>query len=112
MTQCWWGEPWPRADYRAPVCEDDALRREVPIGEVCMHCAETITETDRGVTFPGYVDTEGWNPTLLHAHRECQLHNVLGCSASLRGEPHNHDVPYREDARRVEQWLHDHGRLA
>lgn len=106
----WWGEPWPHPDWRAPVCEDDALRIPAPLGAPCMQCGELITETDSGVTFPGFINATG-QPQLtpLHAHQECNLRSVMGCSAHLRGEGHDHDVPYREDARRVQRWLDKRG---
>jgi hypothetical protein len=101
----WWGEPWPRADYRASVCEDDAFRVPTPVGERCMQCDEEIGPDDRGVMYPGYLDVDGWKPTSLYSHIECNIRSVIGCSANLRGEPHDHSVSYREDALRVQEWL-------
>lgn len=98
--------PWPSAELRAPACEDERVHVNVPAGQACMWCEELISSSDQGQTFPGYIDADGtMKSTPLHAHRECMLRNVMGCSAHLRGEPHDHDVPYREDARRVERWL-------
>lgn len=104
----WWGEPWPSAELRAPVCEDESLHVAIPAGKPCMYCDELISSSDQGTTFPGFINADGLlDQTPLHAHRECMLRNVMGCSAHLRGEPHDHEVPYREDARRVERWLED-----
>lgn len=65
---------------------------------------------DQGVSMGGISGTpDNWRTEIMHAHQECNLRNVMGCSASLRGEPHDHDVPYREDARRVQQWIGKHG---
>jgi len=109
MTR-WWGKPWPSAELRAPVCEDELLHDVAPAGKPCMWCDELISSLDQGQTFPGYITADGSpRATPMHAHRECLLRNVMGCSASLRGEAHDHNVPYREDARRVEQWLQEHG---
>lgn len=52
---------------------------------------------------------DGTKPGALYQHRECGLRTVLGCSAALRGEPHDHEGDYREDALKVEQWIQRHG---
>lgn len=57
-----------------------------------------------GVTVDGEPVPKSW----VYSHRECSLRDVLGCYGQLVGEGHSHDVPYREDARRVEQWLARH----
>lgn len=75
-----------------------------------MQCEEMISESDQGVTMAGMSGgPDNWQTQILHAHQECHLRSVMGCSASLRGEPHDHEVPYREDARRVQQWIKEHG---
>lgn len=102
----WFGEPWPRADYRAPPCEDDRLRVETPVGSPCLWCPEPIGEHDQGIVYPGVVTAEmTWDPRPTYAHLECMLRNVMGCSASLRGEGHDHEGSYRDDARRVRLWV-------
>jgi hypothetical protein len=111
----WFGNPWPSAQLRAPVCEDDALRIPTPVGSQCMHCGELIDEDDRGLMYPGFVDADSdgeprYRAEMLYCHIECNIRSVMGCSANLRGEPHDHEVPYREDARRVQQWLTENGR--
>ena len=96
----WFGEPWPSAELRAPVCEDDAERIPTPVDASCIWCGEAIALGDRGEAFPGIVDAGGeWVTEVKYAHAECQLRNVMGCSASALGLPHDHDRPYREDAR-------------
>jgi hypothetical protein len=84
-----------------------------------MHCGELVDEDDRGLAYPGFLDLDhelgyGGRPIYrrqeLYSHIECTIRNTMGCSAKLRGEPCDHDVPYREDARRVQQWLAENGR--
>lgn len=69
----WFGEPWPRADYRAPACEDDDLRVPVPVGKECVFCGEPIEEGDRGVMIPHL--TEEWLSIEAQAHLNCLLSN-------------------------------------
>lgn len=107
----WFGEPWPRPDWRAPVCEDDANRIPVPLGSTCFQCGELIDEDDQGCAYPSVVagpDGEPVSGGLIYDHRECGMRSILGCSAHLRGEGHDHDLPYREDARRVMAWIEEH----
>ena len=104
----WFGEPWPGENWRAPVCEDDALRVPSPEGERCMYCEEGIAPDDRGVMYRGYGGIGGWVERNLYAHIECNMRNVMGCSAQLRGEPCDHSGSYREDARKVQAWLQNH----
>lgn len=107
----WFGEPWPSAELRAPVCEDDNRRIPVPVGGVCYLCDELIDDTDRGVAIPSVVTDkatgEPMPSQLVHSHIECHLRSVLGCSGHLLGQGHTHDISYREDARRVVRWLED-----
>jgi hypothetical protein len=105
----WWGEPWPSAEVRADICDDDRFRIAVPVGEPCMHCPEPIEAGDRGVTYPAYIGAEGQlvaEP--LHAHIECNFRNTQPCAARWRGEPCDHTRPYREDA--LEVWERVTGR--
>lgn len=98
----WFGEPWPRADWRASVCEDDRFRIPTPVGSQCMDCGEPIEKDDQGVAYPGAVTGPGaWDPTPLYSHIECTIRNVRGCSAKLMGQPCDHSGSYRADARRV-----------
>lgn len=103
----WWGEPWPRDDCRAPVCENDAQRIETPVGEKCFQCEEEIVEGDRGTAIGGVGmrDGEPVGLGLMYQHIECSLRSVLGCYGNLIGVGHSHDRPYREDARLVQAWV-------
>jgi hypothetical protein len=71
----WFGEPWPSAELRAPVCEDDAERMPVPVGSACLHCNELIDENDRG-TEVGYIGPGGYPSGygIRYVHRECDFH--------------------------------------
>lgn len=111
----WFGEPWPRPDWRAPICEDDADRIPIPVGTPCYRCGELIDEDDQGTASPGWIgmganDKPEWHPEPLYDHKECGLRAVLGCYGVVSGNGHTHDVPYRQDALRVQQWLEEHGR--
>jgi len=77
----WFGEPWPSAELRAPVCEDDSLRvPPPPPGEECILCGHPIQPGDRGIKMPhmGRARSDGllvyeWR----YSHIEC-LHGNLG----------------------------------
>ena len=92
----WWGEPWPSAEMRAPICQDEAAHGPVPLGQRCVHCGELIDADDQGVTYTGGRD---------HAHKECTTRSVTGCPAALLGGPHDHSASYRDQAREVERVL-------
>lgn len=79
----WFGEPWPSADRRAPICDDDAERIAVPVGEPCLWCTEAIAATDRGVTMP-YLSETG--AVVVYIHIECHVRSVVGSIGHLRGE--------------------------
>ena len=77
----WFGEPWPSAELRAPVCEDDAERMAVPIGETCERCQRLIAATDRGVTIPFLTGGLNWEGVLvqeIYYHAKCFLAVVVG----------------------------------
>ena len=48
MRVRFFGEPWGEGG-RAPICDDDAYRIPVPVGEKCIECTKPFTERDRGV---------------------------------------------------------------
>lgn len=75
----WFGEPWPSAELRAPVCEDDAEWVPTPIWAQCMFCNGTIAEGDRGVMIPSVAINEKGERlvSLSVVHVECLLRNVL-----------------------------------
>lgn len=108
----WFGAPWPSPDFRAPICENDADRIETPHGAECCLCHDPIGEGEQGTAIP-LVRLDGDDKPvyggMVYEHKECGLRSVLGCHGNLVGEGHSHDVPYREDARKVEDWLHRHG---
>jgi len=96
-TVRWFGKSW-----GAPVC-DPRAHIPTPIGSRCEGCGHPVTEDDNGVTMPYWDGTS--RPGFVAFHRECNLRHVMGCSASLRGEGHDHERDYREDALAVEQWI-------
>lgn len=70
MTK-WFGEPWPSADQRAPVCADDADRVPTPVGKMCGKCEKHIWNGDQGVVIPGMgVQTP--------FHKDCFLEMIIG----------------------------------
>lgn len=108
----WFGEPWPRPDWRAPICEDDSLRIDVPVGEKCIHCRESIEEGDQGVRYSGSVVMgEDGKPAVgpvPYSHAECNLRSVTGNHLHISGQC-NHigdcneksTLSYREESREV-----------
>lgn len=109
----WFGEPWPREDYRASVCEDDRLRIGVPVGKECYLCEHMFIEIDRGTAMAG-LKADG-PAEVMFAHIECTMRNTMGCYDLVSsGEPwkpgHVCSDPgcYRQDALRVWVWLRTH----
>lgn len=107
----WFGEPWPRADWRAPICEDDAKRIPVPVGEACVLCEEPIEENDRGVTMGVVRLGDDGKPTgtVGYVHAECNLRSVTGNHLHITGQCRHvgdcnerSDLTYREEA--LEVW--------
>jgi hypothetical protein len=71
----WFGEPWPSARLRAPVCEDDALQvAPPPAGELCVMCHERFRLGDRGILMP-HVGANR-QVSMRYMHLECLLGNV------------------------------------
>jgi hypothetical protein len=98
----WFGDPWPSAELRAPVCEDDAERAPTPVGQRCTLCRENIEDGDRGL-----LEGSGW------VHVECANRAVLGNHLHLRGEcsrigecAEKSDLTYRQEALEVWRMLH------
>lgn len=77
----WFGTPWPSERYRAPICEDDALRVTTPVGDACLWCEEEILEDDRGVMMAVLREEMSQVPV----HIECNFRQVMGGPAHLRG---------------------------
>lgn len=110
----WFGEPWPREDYRASICEDDGLRIPVPVGESCYLCGERIAEVDRGQEMHG-IGQGGKYEGPMYAHIECLMRNVMGCFDLVstgetwkQGHVCSDSGSYRADALRVWAWLQAH----
>jgi hypothetical protein len=88
MRTRWFGRPWPSDELRAPICEDDADRVELPDGIVCARCEHAITSDDSGVVMGcsegmSHAFTLAATGTLVCAeHLECFLHAILGLRAA------------------------------
>lgn len=88
----WFGEPWPSAELRAPVCEDDSLRvPPPPPGEECVLCGLDFKPDAQGVVMPHLAadKTSPWIQwsELRYTHLGCLLGNVGGEGLSFRTEP-------------------------
>ena len=79
----WFGAAWPSETERAPICEDDALRIETPVGDPCLWCHEPIEEGDRGVTMMELVDPD--RAQVQPMHIECNYRQVMGGPAHVNG---------------------------
>lgn len=76
MTK-WFGEPWPSAELRAPVCEDDADRvPPPPPGEECVLCGRGFKPGARGVLIPHFPGVGEW--AVRYSHISCLVGNVTG----------------------------------
>ena len=78
----WFGEPWPSAETRAPVCGSDAEQVSTPVGDACLHCDEEIADGDRGTLMP-YLGPTGSGARPVHV--ECLGRMTLGGPAHLMG---------------------------
>ena len=91
----WFGEPWPSAELRAAVCEDDAMRIPTPVGEECTLCTNEIMQDDRGVSL-GHLSLDETDPTRTridrrYAHVDCLVRSVGGESiAGVDQRPRGH----------------------
>ena len=113
----WFGEPWPSAELRAPVCEDDSEHVATPVGRRCVLCGEEIADGDRG-TVGVVVHDSAEGPLWSHepTHVECATRNVLGGAGHLLTGPHrpgqcdaDGGLSYRESARLVWDWVQQMG---
>lgn len=102
----WFGDPWPSAEFRSPICDDDTYRIDTPIGEACAFCTETIESGDRGERFA--------SGEFVHA--ECALRNVVGNHIHIAGKctyigqcNQLSDLSYREEA--IAVWNRAYGHL-
>jgi hypothetical protein len=108
----WFGEPWPSAEERAPVCEDDAQRVETPVGSDCLFCDDQVAEGDRGTLTMALIPGPGgprWSLEPVHA--ECGLRNVLGGAGHLAGMHPDCDggLSRRVSALLVAEWVDEMG---
>jgi hypothetical protein len=82
----WYGSPWPSAELRAPICEDDAYRVSTPVGAICLRCERPIRAGDSGVITASYPEIEHFfllrieddDYLVVAYHLDCFLHDVLG----------------------------------
>jgi hypothetical protein len=97
----WFGEPWPSAEERAPICDDDKDQDRTPVGSLCIGCGEPIEADDRGVLMPyaGRPDKYtmfrrahpaldvGWLPYVAE-HIDCLIRSVApGMEAFIERKP-------------------------
>lgn len=108
----WFGEPWPSADLRAPICENDAERVETPVGDVCLLCEELIEEGDRGILMNTI--TAGPTVHVRPVHMECEVRSVMGNHLHVTGQcsyigecVEKSTLTYRQEALEVWRWLND-----
>lgn len=103
----WFGEPWPSADLRAPICENDADRVETPVGSACLLCTTPIEADHRGVI----MNTITAGPTMHQqpVHIECDYRNIVGNHLHVTGQcshvgecNEKSTLSYREEA--LEVW--------
>lgn len=74
-TAKWFGPPWPSAELRAPVCEDDADKVPTPVGHACTVCWRSILDDDQGVLIPCLLSETAWE--MLPTHIVCFLRQVV-----------------------------------
>lgn len=70
----WFGEPWPSAARRAPVCSDDGYRAAVPIGIPCDICKVPFVAASQGVLIPMTWEPNGWTAY----HIDCFMGMIMG----------------------------------
>jgi hypothetical protein len=73
----WFGEPWPSAELRASVCQDDALRVPAPaVGESCPLCSKGFSSGHQGVVLPA-LEVDG-SSNYRFTHLGCLVASVGG----------------------------------
>jgi hypothetical protein len=90
----WFGEPWPDAELRAPVCEDNADRIPTPTYVHCLRCEQPIGPDDQGIVlnYGGGVPLDGFTfkvsgHTVVAEHLTCFLLSVVGHDIAARCDP-------------------------
>lgn len=82
----WFGEPWPDATHRAPVCDDDTCRVPVPVGQTCLLCSEVIQDGNRGTFMGAVIEVDGnYLAGTSPAHIECSHRAVVGNHLHVAG---------------------------
>lgn len=75
MEVCWFGEPWPTREARAPICGDDARRVDTPVGRLCVGCEDPVIDGERGLitaaspsenSFALTIDGDTWEVCAWH----------------------------------------------
>lgn len=78
----WFGEPWPDAEFRASVCEDDKDRVPLPTGEVCAMCNNPLEPDAQGVVIAHQEESpilHGlFTIELRYIHIDCMMRSILG----------------------------------
>lgn len=93
MRVRWFGEPWPDAELRAPVCEDDAYRIDPPTHACCLRCELPISDTDQGIVMacrPSFDEDITFTldeHTVCAEHLYCFLLSVLGHQIAAQCDP-------------------------
>jgi hypothetical protein len=117
----WFGEPW-----ASGICYDDNNylrwndRVPVPVGEVCLWCAEQFWEEDSGVSMGIVATDEDGKPTPKHGytHKECLIRSTVGSVDHLEGRCTCHGGggvvlhparTLRQEALATWHWLQEHG---
>lgn len=88
----WFGEPWPSAERRAPICADDSNKIATPVNTNCLECKKPIEEKHRGVVTgcsPGIwghwiLDRDGARVPVCSYHLVCWLKEVVGGELSAK----------------------------
>jgi hypothetical protein len=79
MDMNWFGEPWPSAELRASVCEEDSLRVPLPPGEICALCGNPLEEDAQGVVIPHVAFRPGTTELeskLRYNHIDCLTRSI------------------------------------
>lgn len=84
----WFGRAWGRGNLRAPICEDDTYKIDVPVGTICLTCTNPITENNRGLVtacspeIPGAwtLQTEEGDYPVVSYHAACFFSITTGTS--------------------------------
>jgi hypothetical protein len=78
----WFGEPWPSAELRASVCEDDKDHVPLPANEKCAMCGNVLEPDAQGVVIP-HMEASDIMPGMFiteirYIHIDCMMRSILG----------------------------------